>query len=357
MRRALVPLVDASRANQALRLELREAFERALHSIDMLDGGEVAQFERALALETGTQRVAGVSGPGAAVQIVLEAAGIGRGDEVLVPANTTTTVALAVAEAGATPVIVDIDPMTALVAIDAADAAISSRTAALVGVDAYGQAIDGERISDFAARRGLFVLEDATHALHAAWDGIPAGALGDAAVFSFAPGDSLGSLTIGAGVATNDVQLGDRARRLRTERRMGELDAALVTVTLRHAGELVAQRREAARWYIERLATEAAVAPLETNPRADHAYDTFVVRVPDRDRVLGDLDDSGIDAVTALLAPLHRRTGFTTRTPVPGAEALASAALSLPLFPGMAEWQVELTVAILTGLVRLGGDL
>lgn len=365
MRRALVPLVDAAKVNQPLRVELRRAFERVLNSTDMLDGGEVARFESALASEAGTQRAVGVVSATAAVQLVLEAVGIGHGDDVLVPANAPTAIALAIVAAGATPVIVDIDPLTALVDPDAADAAITSRTAAIVAVDAYGQPVDGERVADFAHGRGLFVLEDATRALHAAWDGIPAGALGDAAVFGFAHGDSLGSLATGGAVTTDDGALAERVRRLRVlpgraaarwscepDCRMGELDAALATVTLQHARELVLQRGAAAQWYEEGLAATGAIVPLTTRERAEHAHDAFVVRVPERDRLLAELDDSGIDVV-ALPAPLHHQPVSADPITLPAAEALAASGLSLPLFPGITEWQVELTVAMLTGLVRM----
>lgn len=362
MRQALVPLVDAARVNQPLRLELREAFERVLQTPDMHDGGEVAQLETLLAREAGTPQAVGVSAAGTAVEIVLEAAGIGAGDEVLVPANAATTVALAIADTGATPVVVDVDPDTALLDPDAADAAVTPRTAAVVAVDAYGQPFDAERVVDFAARRRLFVLEDATHALHGAWDGMATGSLGDAAVFGFEPGDSLGSLVTAGAVTTNDPALATRVRHIRArsahgecrpDRRMGELDAALVTVKLRHAIELVAQRREVAAWYADRLTGAGDIIPLRTLERAGHAHDAFVVRVPDRDRLLADLDDSGIDAAVAFPRPLSQRAGLRTTVPLPGAEALATTGLALPLFPGMVEWQVELTVAIVSRLVRL----
>ena len=220
-------------------------------------GEEVEAFEREFADYCGAAEGVGVASGTAALALTLIAAGIGPGDDVLVPGHTFIASALSVLHAGATPVFCDVQRDTGLIDPDTAVALVRPRTAAVIAVHLYGQVCDMEPINAFAARHGLFVLEDAAQAHGATHSGRRAGALGHAAAFSFYPSKNLGALGDGGAVCTSDSQLAARIRELRNlgQRGKGEhvavgynerldgLQAALLRVKLPHLETWNAARR------------------------------------------------------------------------------------------------------------------
>ena len=356
-----IPFNDLNALHEPLLPELREAFERVVAGNTFSSGPEVKAFEHALAARVGTSHAVGVGSGTAALHLTLVAAGIGPGDEVVLPPTTFFATAEAVVAAGATPVFADVDSATALIDPDAVEAAISERTTALIAVHLYGQTADMDRLGDISRRHSLFLLEDAAQAIGASWCDRPAGSLGDAAAFSFYPGKNLGALGEAGAVTTSDDAIAARVAQLRTHgesaryvhqvsgfnERMDGLQAAFLRVKLAHFDDAQRRRVDAVACYRDLLADVGAVELLGTLPEASHSYHLLVVRVPDRDAVLQSLNDDGVQALIHDPTPIHLQPAFAgTGSPgqFPSAEALAQQILSLPLFPGIATTQIEYTV-------------
>ena len=354
----LIPLVDLELGHQSLMIELRAAFERVVASSSFVDGAEVERLEAMLAAQVSVAHAVAVGSGTAALHLALAAAGIGPGDEVILPPNTFFATAEAVFATGATPVLADVDVRTALLDPDAAEAAVTGRTAAIVAVHLYGQPIDADRFSALAERKGLLLLEDSAQAMGAAWRGRPTGSMGAAAAFSFYPGKNLGALGDGGAVTTSDGDLARRVRLLRSHgeeskgvhvltgycERLDELQAAFLTAKLPSFPAAQAARSHAATRYHENLATVEDVQLLETDEGAQHAHHLVVVRVPERDSVLAAMRACGVGASVHYPTPIHLqpacphlgKTGM-----FPSAEALSETVLSLPIYPGMADAVVD----------------
>ena len=226
-----VRFVALDRQHAPIEDELNRAFARLLGSSAFTLGVELEQFEADFAQYSEVEHCVGVASGTAALALTLRAHGIGPGDEVIVPAHTFIASALAVAHAGATPVLCEVDDATGLIDPDAARAAIGRRTAAIVAVHLYGQACDMDSIQALASSQNLLVLEDAAQAHGARYRGRRAGSLGGAAAFSFYPSKNLGALGDGGAVCTNDAALAARVRRLRN---LG-LSAVDALAPLKHA--------------------------------------------------------------------------------------------------------------------------
>ena len=305
-----VPLVDLELGHQAMADDLRAAFERVLASSSFVSGAEVERFEQVLAEQVGVPYAVAVGSGTAALHLALAAAGVGAGDEVILPPNTFFATAEAVSATGATPVLADVDPRTALLDPDAVEAVITPRTAAVAAVHLYGQPVDADRFRTIADHHGLFLLEDAAQALGAAWRGRPAGSLGAAAGFSFYPGKNLGALGDGGAVTTADADLARRVRLLRSHgehprgvhvvsgfcERLDELQAAFLMAKLPHFQTGQTHRGQAVARYRQRLAATEGVELLETAAGARHAHHLFVARVPRRDAVLARMHAAGFGA-------------------------------------------------------------
>jgi len=359
-----VPLVDLTALHQPLRVELHAALDRAIVSSAFTGGTEVDAFECELGAWLGVSHAIGVGSGTAALTLALVAAGIGRGDEVVLPPNTFIATAAAVMASGAVPVLADVDPDTALLDVDAAAAAITTRTAALIPVHLYGQPVDGDHFAELARRHGLFLLEDACQAIGAQWADRSAGSLGDAAAFSFYPSKNLGALGDGGAVTTNDPVLARRVRLLRNHgevrkhdravwgacERLDALQAAFLRVKLARFGEEQRRRVVAATRYIEQLSDVPDVQLLSTAAQATHAWHLMVVRVPRRDAVLRALQSRGIGAAVHYPTPIHLQTGAVELGKpgdYPAAEDLSRSILTLPLWPGMGD---ELMDQVVVGL-------
>ena len=353
-----VPLVDLAAVNALTASALRSSYERVVASSGFTGGEEVEAFEAAMARHLSVAHVVSVSSGTAALRLALVAAGIGAGDEVILPANTFFATAEAILAAGATPVLADVDADTALLDLDAAAAAITPRTAAIIPVHLYGQPVDADRFGGLAARHGLFLLEDAAQAFGGSWRGRPVGTLGSAAAFSFYPTKNLGALGDGGAVTTDDASVARTVRLLRShgeERRhehvlvggtdrLDGLQAAFLAAKLASFEHTHALRLGAVGTYRERLAAVADVRMIESDPAAGHAYHLLVLRVPHRDRLLKLLHDGGIGAAVHYPVPIHRQPameGLAVTGELPRSEALCDSVLSLPLYPGMTTSQID----------------
>ena len=364
-----VPFVDLLPIHRALLPDLRAAFERVVATASFVAGEEVTNFESALAELVGVPRAVGVGSGTAALHITLLAAGIGPGDEVILPPNTFFATAEAVMASGARPVFVDVDPGTALIDPEAVNDAITPRTAAIIAVHLYGQPAVMDRLVRIAERYGLFLLEDAAQAIGATWDAVPVGSLGHAAAFSFYPAKNLGALGEAGAVTTRDGDLADRVALLRghgeaaknvhvrfgLNERLDALQAAFLLAKLPHLHEAQKRRLEAVAYYRQLLAEVEDVDLLDLDLRAGHVYHLLVVRVPHRDRVFGALKAKGIGVGIHYPTPIHLQPAchlLGRRGQLPHAENLAATILSLPLFPGISAGQIERSVEGLASALR-----
>ncbi len=359
----VVPFVGLARQHAALGGELRAAFERVVGTDGFILGDEVEAFEREFADYCQVSECVGVASGTAALALSLIAAGIGPGDEVLVPGHTFIASALGVLHAGATPVFCDVQRDTGLIDPAAAAALVGPSTAAVIAVHLYGQVCDMDAINALAARHGLFVLEDAAQAHGATYDGRRAGSLAGAAAFSFYPSKNLGALGDGGAVCTGDAQLAARVRELRHlgQRGKGEhavvgynerldgLQAALLRVKLSHLDGWNAARRGHAANLHAGLPRELVV--LGERSATPCVYHLFPVRHPARDRLAELLRADGIQVGLHYSPAAHRHAAFAdlpaSSCPVelPEAEAWAGEELSLPMFAELSDAEVRRTVA------------
>ena len=356
-----VPFVDLARQHGPLKNELAAAVGAVLERGDFILGDAVAEFEQSFADYLGVSHAVGVGSGTAALSIALRASGVGPGDQVIVPAHTYVASALAVLHAGAEPVLCDVERETGLIDLESAAAAVGPRTAAIVVVHLYGQPASVAGARELADARGLMVLEDSAQAHGAAIGGRRAGSLGDAAGFSFYPSKNLGAAGDAGLIATDDAALAAAARRWRNlgqaekgehlepgfNSRLHTVQAAVLNRKLPFLDEWNRRRREAAGWYRDRL--DPGLEPLAERPGFEDVFHLFPVRVPggaeERDRVRSELASAGIGTGIHYWPPLHRQPPLraVSATPVPLAEAegWASEELSLPIFPGITESEVE----------------
>jgi dTDP-3-amino-3,4,6-trideoxy-alpha-D-glucose transaminase len=355
----VVPFVGLARQHAALGGELQAAFARVVDADGFILGGEVEAFEREFAAYCESERCVGVASGTAALALILIAAGIGPGDEVLVPGHTFIASALGVLHTGATPVFCDVQRNTGLIDPDAAAALVGPRTAAVIAVHLYGQVCDMDQINALAARHGLFVLEDAAQAHGATYNDVRAGSLGNAAAFSFYPSKNLGALGDGGAVCTGDAQLAARVRELRHlgQRGKGEhvvigynerldgLQAAILRVKLPHLDGWNAARRSHAANLREGLPEELVV--LGERAATPCVFHLFPVRHPARDRLAELLRAEGIQVGLHYTPAAHRHAAFadlpaSSRPVALGeAEAWAAEELSLPMFAELSDAEVQ----------------
>ncbi|HKU81250.1 MAG TPA: DegT/DnrJ/EryC1/StrS family aminotransferase, partial [Candidatus Tumulicola sp.] len=355
-----VPFVDLKAQYASIRPEVAEAMGEVLESASFILGPAVQRFEREFAAYTGTAHCVGVESGTAALKVALEALGIGPGDEVILPANTYIASAIAVSAVGATPVLVD---MNDAYLIDDAEieAAIGPRTKALMPVHLYGQAVPMEPIVTLARRHGLKVVEDASQAHGARWQGRPAGGIGDVGCFSFYPGKNLGAYGDGGALVTSDAAVAERARLLRdfgqTRKyehaikgdncRLDSLQAAVLSVKLRYIDQWNERRRERAQQY-DRLLAQAGFPTPPALARDGHVYHLYVTQVPDRAGVQARLSERGVQTGIHYPIPIHRQPAYAELGYAPGrfpkTERAAERILSLPMFAELTPAQVDYVV-------------
>lgn len=351
-----IPFVALDRDHAGLRDELEGAFRRVVADSSFVLGPELEAFEADFAAFTGAPHCVGLASGTAALALALQAAGIGPGDEVVVPAHTFIASALAVLHVGATPVLCDVKRTDGLIDPDSAAAVVGERTAAIVAVHLYGQCCEMDALRALADRSKLFLLEDAAQAHGATFDGGQAGSLGDAAAFSFYPSKNLGALGDGGAVTTADTELADRVRALRHlgQRRKGEhlypgwnerldgLQAALLRVKLPHLAAGNEARRGHARALRDRL--PEGLVTLEDSDRSPCVYHLFPVRSPSRDALLQRLAAAGVGVGIHYSPALDAQPALQDRVRLPvdvvESRAWAAEELSLPMFPGLREDEI-----------------
>jgi dTDP-4-amino-4,6-dideoxygalactose transaminase len=359
-----VPFMDLSRQHAPLATELRAAFDRVLGTSAFILGEEVERFEREFAEYCGVAHCVGLASGTAALTLMFEAAGIGPGDEVILPAHTFTASALAVVHAGATPVCVDVDRGAGLIDVAAVRAAIGPRTAAILAVHLYGQVCPMQELTSLAEASGLALFEDAAQAHGASYRGRRVGALGRAAAFSFYPSKNLGALGDGGAICTSDDELAASVRRLRDLGRRGAahevagynerldgLQAAWLRIKLTSLDDWNAARRGLAARYRERLGQSAGL--LQELPDGDCVYHLFPITVDDRDHVARGLRARGVGTGIHYPLSLPDQPALPTLrgTDAPNARVWAANELSLPMFPELTQAELDSVVHAISELL------
>jgi dTDP-4-amino-4,6-dideoxygalactose transaminase len=355
-----VPLLDLKAQYEPLRSELLEAVTRVCDSQRFIHGPEVEGLERDLEAYLGVQHAIGMSSGTDAVLAALMAIGVGPGDEVVTPTYSFFATAGCVARLGARPVLVDIDPATFNIDPDAAVAAITPRTRAIVPVHLFGQAAELMPLTNALVERGIPLIEDAAQAIGARYHDHAVGTLGAIGCFSFFPSKNLGGFGDGGVVTTNDARLARQLRLLRNHGmepkyyhhivggnfRLDALQAAVLRVKLPHLDTWTAGRQGNAARYraLFELAKLAGTVRLPVEaPNRTHIYNQFVVRVPERDRLKAHLDAAGIGTEVYYPVPFHLQKCFASLGHAPGAfphaEAAAQDSLALPIYPELTEAQ------------------
>jgi dTDP-4-amino-4,6-dideoxygalactose transaminase len=347
---ANIPLVDLGAQHRQVADEVARGFAGVLETTSFILGKEVKQFEEAFAAFMGTKHCVAVANGTDALELALRAAGIGPGDEVIVPTNTFIATALAVARAGATPVLVDCDPVYYMLDVEQAAAKVGPKTKAIMPVDLYGQVAPMEAVEALAAKHGLLIVEDAAQAQGAKRKGRGAGTYGVAAGTSFYPGKNLGAYGDGGAVTTNSDDVAKKIRALRNygsevtyhhpetgfNSRLDTLQAVVLLAKLKRLAAWNEARRGAARRYEELLAGVPGVTVPRTMDGNEHIWHVYVVRVPRRDDVLKKLNADGIGAGIHYPVPLHLQGAFKNlghrAGDFPVAEKAANEIVSLPMF-------------------------
>lgn len=346
----MLPFNDLKPLHALLAVELDQAIQRVLQRGWFILGPEVEAFEAAFADYHGLAHAVGVANGTDAIELALRAAGIGQGDEVITVAHTAVATVCAIERAGATPVLVDIDPVSYTMDPNAAAAAITPRTRALLPVHLYGHPANMPTLLELASNHNLLVIEDCAQAHGARFDGQLVGTFGHLAAFSFYPTKNLGAYGDGGAVVTNDPLFADRLRQLRNygqttryhhaERginsRLDELQAAILSVKLAHLDEINELRRSLAIQYSEEL--HGVEIPVAT-PQAFHVYHLYVVRHPERDRLVQIMLEQGIGTLIHYPLPIHRQPAYQDlgypEGSLPFTEAAAREIISLPLYYGL----------------------
>lgn len=364
-----VPFVDLQMIHQPIQENLEAAIASTLQRGDFVLGQALGEFESDFAAACGVHYGIGVACGTDAIALGLKACGIQPGDEVILPANTFIATLIGVERAGAIPVLVDCDRRTALIDLDAAEKAITPKTRAVVPVHLYGQMVSPTKLRDLAKKYNLIILEDAAQAHLAEKEGCCAGAIGNAAAFSFYPSKNLGGFGDGGMVVTSSPEVAEKMRTLRnygapkkylhtevgTNSRLDTLQAAILKTKLPHLPEWNQWRNQAGSHY------DAALAPLETKgilpilnqSSSGHVYHLYVIQVMndcpiDRNLLQESLITHGIQTGIHYPIPCHLQPGYQNlgyhQGDFPHAEMLCEQILSLPIYPGISESQIDQVV-------------
>ncbi len=352
-----VAMVDPAGEYRSLKDEIDAAVARVLASGRYVLGPEGEALERELAAYVGAPHAAGLNSGTDALHLALLAAGVGPGDEVVLPAFTFFATAEAVSYTGATPVFADVDAATFNLDPSSAERSLSPRTKAIIAVHLFGQCAALNAIDSLCKARGLLLIEDCAQALGADFAGRRAGGWGDFGCFSFYPTKNLGAAG-DAGLVTARTREHDEALRMLRHHgsrktylhervgwnsRLDELQAAILRVKFRHLERFNEARRRIAALYREKLAGSAVTAPAE-HGRGRHVYHQFTIRSARRDAIRERLAAEGIASSVFYPIPLHRQPAYEAqhgKRSLPASEEAAQTVLSLPIHPLLEAATVE----------------
>jgi dTDP-4-amino-4,6-dideoxygalactose transaminase len=371
-----VPMLDFSRQFASIRQELLDSIESVCTSQRFILGPQVASFEQAAAIACAVPHAIGCASGTDAIWLALAAANVGPGDAVITTPFSFFASVSAILRCGAQPLLADIDPATFNLSPKAVAELLSTPTArnvkAILPVHLYGQCADMDAFGFFLKRDypNLLIIEDAAQAFGATWNGAPAGALGDAAAFSFYPTKNLSAMGDAGLVTTRSAEIDDHARVLRAHgmrrryyhdeigwnSRLDSIQAAILEVKLRYLPQWNQQRRDHAARYDQlfhaanltaSIVKEGIVLPF-TDPRAGHVFHQYVIRAPHRDELRQYLTDRQIGSEIYYPLPLHQQTSLASlgykHGDFPVSEAAAAEVLALPMYAELREDEQQTVV-------------
>lgn len=338
--------------------EIMRAVESVFQSGMLILGENVKAFENEYAEYCGVNYGIGCDNGTNAISLALLAMGIKAGDEVITVSNTAIPTVSAIISIGAKPVFVDIDPNTYLMDVSKLSDVITSRSRCILPVHLYGQCVDMDAIRDIASRNNILVLEDCAQAHGATYKGEKAGAMSHISATSFYPTKVLGAYGDGGMMLTNSDEFDAKLRRLRFygaeqtyyalehgyNSRLDEVQAAILRTKLNRLEQYIARRREIAQMYNELLADTSLILPKEAS-WGRHVYYLYVVRHPERDRVISQLRQEGIFLNISYPTPIHLMDAYkhlaNGEGSLPNTEAAAHEIFSLPMYPTLTNEEVE----------------
>lgn len=354
----LIRFVDLQAQYRSLKAEIDASVMEVLERGDFILGSSVTAFESSFADYCEVDHCVGVGSGLDALTLALQGLGVKPGDEVIVPANTFIATALSVLRVGATPVLVEYDPLTFNIDPARMARAITPRTSAIVPVHLYGHPAGMDRINEIAAERGLLVVEDAAQAHGARYRQRRCGSLGHAAAFSFYPGKNLGAYGDGGAITTNDEKLADWLRQARnygssvkyrhdvvgTNSRLDSIQAAVLGVKLPYLDQWNELRRATATAY-HHVMWDLPVQLPASATGVEHAYHLYVIQTTERDALQEALRESGVETGVHYPVPIHLQAACRDRCVVPEdleqTERAADILLSLPMHAEMSLGDIE----------------
>ncbi|MEG4862437.1 MULTISPECIES: DegT/DnrJ/EryC1/StrS family aminotransferase [unclassified Microcoleus] len=363
-----VPFVNLSLQHQPIHPQIVAEIGKIIEQGDFILGQALAEFETAFAAASGVKYGVGVACGTDAIALGLQACGINPGDEIIVPANTFIATIIAVIQAKAIPILVDCDPETALIDLTAAETAITSKTKAIIPVHLYGQMVSPSQLLYFANRHNLIIFEDAAQAHLAEREGYRAGSIGQAAAFSFYPSKNLGCFGDGGMLITNDAELAKKMRTLRnygapskylhteigTNSRLDNLQAAILNIKLPYLEKWNRDRNLAAQHYNTLLEPlkDKGIVPIANHSSLGHIYHIYAIKITekspiDRNTLQQKLAQEGIETGIHYPVPCHLQPAYQNLGnpgDFPHAETLCQQILSLPMYPGLSNTQIEQVV-------------
>jgi len=364
----MIPFIELKKEYAEIQGEISQAIQRVCESGWFILGEEVKIFEEEFSRYIGTKHGIGVNSGSDALFLAIKVLGIGSGDEVITVSHTFISTVDAIVRNGAVPVFVDIDPGTYCIDTSKIEEKITKKTKAILPVHLYGHPADMEPILDISHRYNLFVIEDSCQAHGSEYKGKKVGSIGDAACFSFYPTKNLGAYGDGGMIVTNNEEIAERLKMLMNygqskkyyhdfigvNSRLDEIQAAVLRVKLKHLDEWNEKRKNIAKLYNKLLGDSNVILPIEKD-YAKHVYHLFVIRSKNRDELKQYLLKNRIQTQIHYPIPVHKQKaylnlGYNANLPV--TEKISKEILSLPIFSGLKDEEVEYITNIIRGWLR-----
>jgi dTDP-4-amino-4,6-dideoxygalactose transaminase len=361
-----IKFLDLNAQYNSIKNEMDSAIAEVINNSSFILGPSVARFEETFAKYCGCKYAIGVNSGTSALFLILKGLGVGSSDEVITAANTFIATVAAIAQTGATPILVDVDPATRNIDTNLIAAAITPKTKAIMPVHLYGNMVDMEKINSVAKKHNLLVIEDAAQAHGATFKDKRAGSFGIAAGFSFYPGKNLGAYGEGGAVVTSDDKLAETIKKLRDHgfskkyycdilgynARMDGIQGAVLGVKLKYLDQWNKERNRVARRYREKLKDAPITLPTESEDNFQ-VYHQFVIETDSRDELQKYLADNDIPTLLHYPIPVHKQQGFIDAgfaiDSFPVTEKLAKRILSLPIYPELADNEVDYIASKING--------
>jgi len=359
-----IPFLNLEPMHSAIKNEIVDAFKKTYDNNWFILGPNVEAFEAEFSKYCGTDYCISCGNGLDALSIILRGYDIGEGDEVIVPSNTYIATSLAVSYVGARVVFVEPDIKTCNIDVNKIEAAITKKTNAIIAVHLYGRPAEIDKIKVLCKKYNLKLIEDAAQAHGSIYNGKKTGSLGDAAGFSFYPGKNLGSLGDGGAILTSDKTLAEKVRAIRNygskikyyneykgvNSRLDEMQAGFLSIKLKYLDKWNADRQNSAKLYLEKINNNKIIFP-DISSVTDSVWHVFAIRTEYRDELINYLKANGIETLIHYPVPIHLQKAYKdlgyTVGDFPVAETISKTVLSLPLWYGMRDDEINYVINVL----------